>query len=259
MRCWPALFFLLWTGAFAQVPGRGDLRGRVLEDSTGVSNVHLLNLSAEQATISDQEGFFTIPAEEGDTVLVSAIRYERITFHITPEMLRGRLLSISLTPFVNQLDEVVLYPYNLSGDLGRDLGNLPVEEPVTAASLGLPNAFAPVKTQTERMLYEATTGGGIVPLNPVLNAISGRTRMLKKRLARDRAYQQTLEVRARYPDSVFVGQLGVPALRIPDFMYYCEADPSFGSLAEGDPLRMWEFLRKKSAEYRKNNGLEQKP
>lgn len=256
MRWRPVFWLFICSGALAQDPARGDLRGRVLEDSTGVSNVHLLNLSAEQATISDQEGFFAITAREGDTVLVSAIRYERITFRITPEMLGGGLLTISLTPFVNQLDEVVLYPYNLSGDLGRDLGNLPVEEPVTAASLGLPNAYAPVKTQAERMLFEATTGGGILPLNPVLNAISGRTRMLKKRLARDRAYQQTLEVRARYPDSIFVGQLGVPALRIPDFMYYCEADPAFGPLAEGDPLRMWEFLRKKSAEYRKNNGLE---
>lgn len=256
MRWWPAFFFLVWTGAYAQVPDREDLRGRVLEDSTGVSNVHVVNLSAAQGTISDQEGFFSLPVREGDTLLVSAIRYERITFRVSREMLGEGRLMIALTPFVNELDEVVLYPYNLSGDLGRDLGNLPVEEPVTAASLGLPNAYARVKTQTERMLFEATTGGGIVPLNPVLNAISGRTRMLKKRLARDQAYQQTLEVRARYPDSVFVGQLGVPALRIPDFMYYCEADPAFADLAEGDPLRMWEFLREKSAEYRKNNGLE---
>jgi hypothetical protein len=39
-------------------------------------------------------------------------------------------------------------------------------------------------------------------------------------------------------------------------MYFCEVDPAFNLLAtSGDRLRMWEFLRGKSREYRKNNGL----
>jgi hypothetical protein len=233
-----------------------ELRGRVLENEVGVTNVHILNLSANDATISDAQGYFAIPAKEGDTLLLSAIRYQRKTFRVDAEMLRATLLNIELEPFVNQLDEVVLFPYNLSGDLDKDLSNVPVEEEVTATSLGLPNASAKVKTQSERKLFEATTGSGLIPLNPVINAISGRTRMLKRRLARDRAYQQTEEVRSHYPDSLFVQELGIPQIRIPDFMYFCEVDPGFSSLAtSGDRLGMWEFLRGKSREYRKNNGL----
>lgn len=242
----------------AQIPDQvpDELRGRVLENEVGVTNVHILNLSANDATISDAEGYFTIPAKVGDTLLLSAIRYQRKTFLVDEEMLRATLLSIELEPFVNQLDEVVLFPYNLSGDLDKDLSNVPVEETVTAHSLGLPNANAKVKTQSERKLFEATTGSGLIPLNPVINAITGRTRMLKKRLARDRAYQQTEQVRSRYPDSLFMRELGIPQIRIPDFMYFCEVDPGFSSLAtSGDRLRMWEFLRGKSREYRKNNGL----
>ena len=80
--------------------------------------------------------------------------------------------------------------------------------------------------------------------------------MLKRRLARDRAYQQTEEVRSRYPDSLFVRELGIPQIRIPDFMYFCEVDPAFKPLAtSGDRLEMWDFLRGKSRVYRKNNGL----
>ncbi|MEJ2585111.1 MAG: hypothetical protein P8Z38_08705 [Robiginitalea sp.] len=237
-------------------PVPDELRGRILENKAGVSNVHILNLSANDATISDAEGYFRIPAKAGDTLLLSAIRYQRKTFQVDTEMLGASLLTIELQPFVNQLDEVVLFPYNLSGDLGKDLTNVPVEEEVTASSLRLPNAKAKVKTQAERKLFEATTGSGLIPLNPVLNAISGRTRMLKRRLARDRAYQQTEHVRRRYPDSLFVRELGIPRIRIPDFMYFCEVDPVFNDLASsGDRLRMWDFLRGKSREYRKNNGL----
>ena len=244
--------------ALAQVPERlpDELRGRILEGEEGVANVHILNLSANDATISDAAGYFSIPASVGDTLLVSAIRYERKTFRVDAEMLRARLLTIALEPFVNQLDEVVLFPYNLSGDLDKDLSNVPVEETVTARSLGLPNASAKVRTQSERKLFEATTGSGLIPLNPVINAITGRTRMLKRRLARDRAYQQTEQVRSRYPDSLFVRELGIPQIRIPDFMYFCEVDPEFSPLAKSeDRLGMWEFLRGKSREYRKNNGL----
>lgn len=250
------LFFVF--RALGQIPGQtqGELRGRILAAEAGVTNVHILNLSANEATISDAQGYFTIPANAGDTVLLSAIRYQRKTFQVDAEMLRASLLTIEMEPFVNELDEVVLYPYNLTGDLDQDLTNVPVEETVTASSLGLPNAHAKVKTQAERKLFEATTGSGLIPLNPVLNAISGRTRMLKRRLARDRAYQQTEQVRSRYPDSLFVKELGIPQIRIPDFMYFCEVDPGFGSLAaSGDRLRMWEFLEGKSLEYRKNNGL----
>lgn len=257
-----ALFLVFLLFCVFRAPGQSpvqmpdELRGRILEGEAGITNVHILNLSANDATISDAQGNFRIPAKVGDTVLLSAIRYQRKTFRVDAEMLRASLLSIELEPFVNELDEVVLYPYNLTGDLDQDLTNVPVEEAVTASSLGLPNANAKVKTQSERKLFEATTGSGLIPLNPVLNAISGRTRMLKRRLARDRAYEQTQQVRSRYPDSLFVRELGIPQIRIPDFMYFCEVDPGFAPLAKSaDRLRMWDFLRDKSLEYRKNNGL----
>lgn len=235
----------------------GELKGRILEENVGVPNVHIINLSSEAATISNAEGNFTIESRVGDTLLISAIRYERKSLQVSQKMLDAAMLEIPLVPFVNQLDEVVLWPYNLSGDLDKDLSNVPVDEPVSAISLGLPNARAKLKTQTERKLFEATSGAGLIPLNPILNAISGRTKMLKRRLARDRAYRQTLEVRSRFPDSLFVKDLGIPAIRIPDFMYYCEVDPEFNRLAtSGDRLELWEFFGQKSLEYRKNNGID---
>ncbi len=234
-----------------------ELKGRIVETGEGIPNVHLLNLSAEMATITNAEGYFSMDTRVGDTVLISAIRYERKTFVVTDQMLESSGLQIEMVPFVNELEEVVVRPYNLSGKLDEDLLNLSVEEPVTAASLNLPNAYAKKRTQAERQLIEAKTGGGLIPLNPVLNAISGRTKMLKKRLARDQAYLQTQEVRARYADSLFVSELNIPEIRIPDFMYFCEMDSEFAGLADSeDLLKMWDFLKAKGLEYRKANELE---
>ncbi len=43
--------------------------------------------------------------------------------------------------FVNELDEVVVRPYNLSGDLNRDMQQMKTDPVVTASTLGLPNVM----------------------------------------------------------------------------------------------------------------------
>lgn len=233
------------------------LRGRVLHQGESVSDVHVMNISAEKATITDAGGYFGIGAQPGDTLMFSAVQLQRRTLVVTSAMLRSGLIVVPLEEFVNELDEVVVRPYNLSGDIGRDLQQMPAERVVVAATMGLPNAYVLAPSQAERRLHEATTGGGIVPLNPVINAITGRTRYLKKILAAERKYARTERVREFYADSLFVTNLGIPANSIDDFMYYCEVDPLFPEIVDtGDRLKIWEYLKSKSRAYRRNNSLD---
>jgi hypothetical protein len=244
--------------ASAQADGQKwrELRGIVVEDTLGVPDVHVLNLSALRSTITDAEGIFRMEVSIGDTLMFSAIRYKRTSLVITKEIMESASILIPLVPFVNELDEVVVTPYNLSGNLGADLDRLPPVAPVTAFSLGLPNAAAKRFTQTENRLNEATTGGGIVPLNPILNAITGRTKQLKKQLALERRYQKSLKMRQQFPDSLYVNRLGIPLDRLPDFMYFCEVDSLFDQTAESaDALKIWDFLERKGKAYREFNGL----
>ncbi|MDA8685753.1 hypothetical protein N9L94_01900 [Robiginitalea sp.] len=236
--------------------GRSELRGIVVEDTLGVSDVHVLNLSALRATITDAEGVFRIEVAQGDTLLFSAIRYKRTSLVVTAEIIEAVSILIPVEPFVNELDEVVVTPFNLSGNLDTDLDRLPPVIPVTAFSLGLPNAAARRYTQTENRLKEATSGGGIVPLNPLLNAITGRTKQLKKQLALERRYEKSLKMRQQFPDSLFVNRLGIPLDRLPDFMYFCEVDSLFHETADSrDALKIWGFLERKGKAYRDFNGL----
>ncbi|NNF19449.1 MAG: hypothetical protein HKN61_06695 [Flavobacteriaceae bacterium] len=233
-----------------------QLAGMVTNQGAGVADVHVMNLSANQATITDQDGRFFVSAKTGDTLLFSAVQLQRKSLVLTREMMMTPLLLVPLEEFVNALDEVVLRPYNLSGDLAQDLAN--GASPVKVAStMGLPNAFAKPRTQAERKLFEASTGGGVIPLNPILNGISGRTKYLKNVLKRDRKYNQTEQVRYSYPDSVYIEELKLPADRIDDFFYFCEVDPGFSAMVNtGDALRIWEFLERKSKAYRSANQLD---
>src|SRR5690606_37595546 len=215
-----------------------------------LADVYVMNLTAKKATITDANGYFSIEAGLNDTLVFTALQYKRKELVVSLEMLASKNIIVPLEEAITQLDEVVVMPYNLTGDMGRDLRSLDVGPITTASTLGLPNAYVKPPTKAERELFEATTGGGIIPLNPILNAISGRTKMLRQRVARNEKYERTQRVRDFYADSLYTNRLRIPREKIEDFMYFCEVDPRFGVVVDThDRLKIWEFLKRKSLEY----------
>ena len=258
--CKRILFFILTLVSFtihAQSFFSKEVQGKVSSADGDVAATHVLNISTKKAAITDIDGFFTIAAALNDTLVFSAIQYKKKEIIVTTEILASKIIYVNLEPAVNELNEVVVMPYSLTGELSRDMNKMQVEPVVTASTLGLPNAYVKKKTQSERKLNEATTGGGIVPLNPIINAITGRTKMLKERINREETYARTERVRAFYNDSLFVTELKIPLLKIDDFMYFCEVDSTFSGLVDShDQIKIWEFLSKKSKVYKENNDLD---
>ena len=233
-----------------------ELEGRVYSKDGDVAVTHVLNMTTGKAAITDINGFFSIMANMNDTLVFSAVQYKKKEMVITSEMLESKLLLVPLEENLTELEEVVVMPYNLSGDVSRDVNRMSVGPVVTASTLGLPNAYTVFPSQAERLFNEATTGGGFIPLNPILNGISGRTKMLKNRIARNERYARTQRVRNFFADSLYVQEFEIPEDRIAEFMYFCEVDPSFQSVVDThDRLRIWEFMRRKSKVYKDNNGL----
>lgn len=250
-------FFLVCVSVGAQTVFMNDLQGKVVSESKEIADVHVLNLTTKKATITNAYGYFSIQVKLQDTLLFSAVQFKRKQLVISPSILESKIIYVPLEESLTELDEVVVTPYNLSGDVKKDIENLETEPVVTASTLGLPNAYVKPPTKAERELYEATTGGGLVPLNPILNAISGRTKMLKKRVARNEKYARTARVREFYADSLYTEQLKIPRDKIEDFMYFCEVDPGFNPTVDTrDRLKIWGFLQKKSLVYRESNNLE---
>lgn len=250
-----ALALLCCMLAHGQFWQQGEFQGKVTSADGDVEGVNVMNLTTKRATITNQEGAFRISASVNDTILFSALQYQKKQFVITAAMLQGEV-RVAMDEHTNALDEVVVRPYNLVGSLDKDVAHFSGQT-VTAAGLGLPNAYVKPLTQSQRKLNEATTGGGIVPLNPLINAITGRTKMLKNRVKIDETYARTQRVHEMYADSLFVKHLGIPVEKIPDFMYFCEVDSTFQHIVDThDQLRIWDFLRQKSTDYRTNNDMD---
>ena len=250
------LFFSIGTSLGAQTLFTKQIEGRVYSESGDVAATHVLNITADKASITDLNGFFSIVAKLNDTLVFSAIQYKRKAMVVTSSVLESKLLYVPLEDAITELDEVVVMPYNLTGDMTLDLDRMLIEPVITASTLGLPNAYIKPPTQAERKLF-AATANPFMSFDPLINAITGRTKMLKERIARNKKYSRTLRVRAFYADSLYRRQLKIPEDNIADFMHYCEIDPDFQTVVDThDRFKIWEFMRKKSLIYRENNDLE---
>ncbi len=257
------LFCLLTLSVFAQRSKTKELRGRVYSFDKDVIGVVVQNVSSTSAVITDVDGNFSIPVKLGDTLVFSAVQFKRKILIINETLFSTSFISVPLEEFVNELREVVVRPYNLSGDLNQDLDGLQLEKDVSAEALGLPNAHAKIPTQSERKLQEASAGMYsfsrplAVSINPIINAITGRTKMLKNRVKVDKIYSRTQRVQGFYVDSLFVITLKIPLEKVDDFMYFCEVDEAFQEVVNSkDKLRIWDFMVVKSRAYRENNNID---
>ena len=243
-------------GLLAQDQFFNNLEGRIYSKDNDVAATHVLNITSNRFTIADEQGFFEIPVKLFDTLMFSAVQFKQKEVVVTLEILEQDLLSVQMEDVLTQLSEVVVRPYNLSGNLSRDAGSMKTDEIITASTLGLPNAYVKSPSQAERELY-AATANPIMSVDPLINAITGRTKMLKKRVERNNTYARTERVREFYVDSLYRIELKIPEERIDDLLYFCEVDTTFQAVVDThDRLKIWEFIRKKSIIYRENNVMD---
>ncbi len=160
--------FFLSTNIFSQ---ELILKGSIsTTDDIDIEGINIYNLSTNKGTISDGNGAFRIAASLNDTLSVSAVHIQNKILVIGAEQLANKEIRINLSEKMTALGTVTLRR-SLTGYIGSDANIIPIEKPITATSIGLPNADLPQLTKTRRQLYAATSG----PVDALVNMLSGRT------------------------------------------------------------------------------------
>ena len=250
--------FILLVSCVVQGQSFNDhvLQGKVYSDDGDVAATHVLNTTTARAAITDSNGYFKITVSLYDTIVFSAVQYKRKEIVITQSILESKFINVPLENALTELDEVIVMPYNLTGDMSRDADRIAIDPVVTASTLGLPNAYVKPITKAERQLF-AATANQYMSFDPLINAITGRTKYLKNQVKREKAYSRTERVKGFYEDSIIAVDLKIPLEKIDDFMYFCEIDPSFQTTVDShDKLKVWELMVRKSEMYRENNALD---
>jgi len=228
-----------------------DLKGRV-SASSDLGSIHVLNITAQKFTITNDKGEFEIPAKLNDTIFISSIQYTPQTIVVSKTNLEMKFISIALTDRVNELDEVVVGKV-LTGDLMTDIENSDAKRDINFYDVGIPGYTGKPKTQKERKLYEADAGKSIIiapmfvgiNIHKILNKISGRTKKLKQAVKLEKQDKCMQKAKSEFSNMLFADYKIEEHLKT-EFFYYISEDSTFPSLCKNyNSFTMYEFLLQK--------------
>lgn len=264
MKNYIAFILILLTGAFslAQTQERIRITGTIEmppgDDPRGIS---VFNLNTKTGTVSNNKGEFRIAVAEGDSLRVSSLQFQPFTIVIDEGVMQSRELNISINEAVNVLPEVVVTPYDLTGNVRVDVERLQVVQlPDTLNAMEVSNTYFESETGPNYQTPPKNLALGMTETRLVdgLNFanIFKELFMARKRdqIARVEPASNT-ELRELYEDAFFQKNLGLEIDEIDDFLLFIDregiAEPM---LKQGGELELIEFLIEKSKRYKKLKG-----
>ena len=209
------------------------LKGKVLNGDTPLEAAHIINLSKASRVISNAEGQFEIPAKKGDSLFISFLGYREVLLVVTPEMLSGPVLAIKME------------------EAGIPLEAITVEsaKPLSGVDLGILDKVPEKHSPNERRLKDAgdfkpiqllgILGGGL-PLESMLNKITGRTKKLKKRVAIEKENELHTYLKLHYAHFV-ESRLEILTQNTDLFLYYAAINGDWEYIYPNGSAEQYQF------------------
>lgn len=251
------LLFLIVSVGFSQ---NTTLEG-IVKGEESVENIHVINLTQKGYATTNAEGVFKIEALKNDTIVLTSVQYKRYKHIVTATDIKNKALNINLKVYVNELPEAVI-GFTLTGDLTKDVLSSGTKRSINFYDVGIPGYTGKPKTKSERILQEASDFspkaggslggiGGSVSVIAIINAISGRTKELKKRVALEENTKIMNALKNRLSEAFFKENELKEDLRA-DFFYFCAEDKTFKSRCAFNDLEALKFLKEKYIKYKEN-------
>ncbi|MGE5944470.1 MAG: carboxypeptidase-like regulatory domain-containing protein [Flavobacteriales bacterium] len=236
-----------------------EITGSV-ESNASLENINIVNKTTYNYTITNANGEFKIMAKLHDTLQFSSMLHKTKYVVVDKNILSQKAIKIILEEQVNELNEVTV-GNRLSGDLLKDINNIEGEPPINFYDVGIPGYTGKIATQSERRLAQAGEFkpimllgllGGSLPIDPILNGISGRTKMLKSRVNVEERESLIQSIKGRLAKDFFASNPLDEHLRM-EFFYFCADDESFIEKCKNEnDFEILEFLSVKYKQYLNN-------
>jgi len=113
--------FIVSLSAVSQTVNRIEVLGSILVEGNDVSGITVFNTSSNKGAVTDEKGEFKLKVVLNDTIEVSALQYQNITFKVNKDIIESKKMRLFLIEEINKLDEIVLTKKGLSGNLATDI------------------------------------------------------------------------------------------------------------------------------------------
>ncbi|MDH7445045.1 carboxypeptidase-like regulatory domain-containing protein [Aquimarina sp. 2201CG14-23] len=244
--------------SFAQITSRVMIDGRISAPlGDNVEGVVVYNLTTKKGTITDKAGDFRISVGINDKVEVIGMQYQKIVVLVDKGVLDNRRLNIFLNESVNLLDEVIVTPYDLLGNVTVDVKKINVSESGISEVAKLTSSrindtdydwtadeLSELENKVfleDRMIY------GLNFVNLFKEVFQNKDQTGKKKVPAD----IDVKVRKMYDDEFFKTNLALEMSQINDFIFFAEDNGLDNTyLEEGNELNLIEFLVSQSKVYK---------
>ncbi|WP_313808450.1 carboxypeptidase-like regulatory domain-containing protein [Flavobacterium sp.] len=261
-KFWLFLLLIFPILSFGQI-NRSVLQGRIVTDSLDVENITVKNTTAGLVSATDSKGKFRILVKEKDTLVFSSVSFQSSYLVVNQTHLEDEDLKVRLEVKINALDEIIVRPYTLTGNLETDSKTLKVK----IIDLNLPAAggfsVSDIKYNPVDNALKNAMGTPGNDFNGIDFAKLGG--VLLKAIFKPKPKPKKIEfisnktfvdaAKEKYSENFFTQTLKLKPEEIELFLSYCEQQhPNIRQLL--NPKKEFEFtdfLIKKSEEYLKNN------
>lgn len=253
------LVFIMSFGiASAQFSDRREIKGNIkVPENSEAEGITVFNKNSGHGTVSSENGDFSLFVKAGDSLYFSAVQYGELLVVVGEEVVTTGQLNVEINEGVNQLPEVIVRPYNLTGNIKTDAETIEVVEiqlPPMSFNFNdyemRPDLQSATKNSTEKTGLDK--GANILGiLGKVVSLVLPKE--TKPKMAPELGLiGLERKLRAMYDNTFFLENLRLPAEQISDFIAYM-AEIGFPQelLRQGKDLDLLQYLMEKSNEFLK--------
>lgn len=187
-----------------------------------VEGVNVLNIVNEKATVTDQEGEFTILAKADDLLLITAVNLEINRRLIEEEDLKQETILIEMIPKVTALKEVVINKYPKINAVALGIIPKAIKEPTWAER----GRYSPPKNIIDRIKIKVT----------------GKDPAKEKAILTEKKRALIKKLEFVFDEEYYVTNLKVQKDYIRGFQFFCVEDPDFRRALESKNKALNKFL-----------------
>jgi hypothetical protein len=216
-KLFPILAFLFSMHGFAQ---RDTVQGTVKAAGAAVPGVFIINKNTGTEVKTGAGGQFSIMARNGDRLVAYSGHTEVREFTVGKEWFAAMPFALEVQPKGYELETVVI-----------------TDETRSAEALGIVPKGQKHNTVAQRRLYTATGDrplwqyplgllAGSMPLDPFINAITGKTRKMEQELATEVQLANVARLSSIYTTAQLTDYLAIPQEQTEAFLYYAATNPN---------------------------------
>ena len=237
------VLLLIQAPAFAQNIARVMIDGQIIVPAgDDVAGIVIYNKTSERGTITSEEGTFDIAVARNDEVVIQSVQFAPITAIIDQGIINSKQMNVTLRETVNELDEIIVRPYDLTGDIVADVNRVRTIDPVP---------FDGSDIRMEDTQYDRYSAAENVAIDDQrwrygLNFVNIFKAVFKK--SDDGTVQETAEeeLAEMYSNTFFQNNLDIKKENIGLYMDYVAANGLTKEMLEqGNELALIQFLLEK--------------